>query len=323
MNFDWRRIVRSPLLHFVLLGLLLFAFAGRYLSERRADGSDAVESRGVDGAGASGLDDGGDPSTVRVDRDALLGFIQSRTRMARIDDAARAWDGATAAVRKDWVDRYVREEALVREARSLGLADADELIRRRLVQQMEFLVEGTDAAAQAVSDAELEAAYRARRDGYRQPATYRFAHAFVRPFEGHESKAPARARVIRDHMNRDAIPFERGYPYGDRFPYDNAYVDRTADEIRSHFGAEFVAALDRLKPDATRWQGPIRSKHGLHLVMLTTKSPAREATLDEVRSELSEELLREKRDAAIEAGVAAIVAKYAVELDPALETQEP
>lgn len=307
MSFDWQRLLRSPLLHFALAGLLLFAVASRFLAR------DAALGVAADGAAPAE-----DSRVVRVEREALFGFIQSRTRMAKIEDAARAWDGASAAVRKDWLDRYVREEALVREARALGLADADELIRRRLVQQMEFLVEGSDAAALAPSDAELEAAYQARRDSYQQPATFRFAHAFVRPFEGHESKAPGRARVILAEMNRKKIPFEEGYPYGDLFLYDRAYVDRSADEIRSHFGAEFTATLEKLEVDPTRWTGPHRSKHGLHLVMLTAKSKAQVATLEEVRDELRDELLREKREAALERGVAEIVGRYEIALDPAL-----
>jgi len=313
------RILRSPLLHFAVLGLLIFALAstldiGGLAAWRRAALVEAAAEGGVEAK--AGCDAAEDPKTICIERDALLAFIQSQTDMARIEDAASAFDGAEEAVRRDWIDRFVREEALVREARALGLDRADPLIRRRLVQQMEFLVEGEGEGdgqgALDVGEAELEAAYQARIREFRHPATYRFAHVFTREFEGHEDKAPARAKGILAAMNRDGIAFEEGYPYGDRFLYDRTYVDRTLDEIRSHFGDAFAQTLAKLEPTPGRWTGPYRSDHGLHLIMLVARQPARDASLEEVREELREALLREKRDRALEQGVSAIVARYGV-----------
>lgn len=299
MNASTGRILRAPLLHFALAGVLLFALASFLELDFGA------------GAG-TGTDRGDDPAKIRVEREALLAFVQSQTGMARIEDAAMAFDTAAEAVRRDWIERFVREEALVREARTLGLDRTDELVRRRLVQQMEFLVEGAGPNAFAVTDAEIEAAYRARSGELRHPATFRFAHVFTRELEGDEDRAPDRAIAIRDAMNEGHVPFEEGYPYGDRFLYDRSYVDRSLDEIESHFGEAFAKTLETLEPTPGRWTGPYRSEHGLHLLMLVDKQPARDSSLDEVRGELREALLREKRDRAVEQGVAAIVSKYAV-----------
>lgn len=301
MNASATRILRSPLLHFVLAGALLFAL---FSSDR------------------AGRDSRADPTPIRVERDALLAFIQSQTRMARVEEAASAFDSATEAVRRDWIDRFVREEALVREARALGLDRSDELVRRRLVQQMEFLVEGTGAGETTVSEAEIEAAYRARAGELGHPAIFRFAHVFIRERAGDESGAVARAKGLLDAMNRKRVPFEEGHPYGDRFPYDRTYVDRTLDEIRSHFGDAFAKTLSQLEPSPGRWIGPYRSEHGLHLVLLLESQPAREASLDEVRDELYSALLREKRDRAVEQGVAAVVAKYGVALGDGVSTRQ-
>lgn len=328
MNATLARILRSPLLHFALAGALLFALAsaldlgglGAWGRSLLGVGSGASADGRANGEGTdrAGCDPDAAPETICVERDALLAFIQSQTRMARVEEAASAFDTAAEAVRRDWIDRFVREEALVREARALGLDRTDELVRRRLVQQMEFLAEGTGGIAPTVTDAEIESAYRARVREFRHPAIFRFAHVFTREFEGYESKAPARAKAIRDEMNRKKVPFEEGYPYGDRFPYDRTYVDRNLDEIRSHFGDEFAKTLEKLEPTAGRWSGPYRSEHGLHLVMLVDKQPARDSSLEEVRDELREALLREKRDRAVEQGVAAVVAKYRVALGDGL-----
>ncbi|MFO0689463.1 MAG: peptidylprolyl isomerase [Myxococcota bacterium] len=332
MNAPLARLLRSPLLHFALAGALLFALGSaldlgglggwtrRLLGAGSGSGT-AARGDGVvrDGAPCPAE---ADPATICVERDALLAFIQAQTRMERVGDAASAFDTATEAVRRDWIDRYVREEALVREARALGLDREDELVRRRLVQQMEFLAEGTGAGAPSVTDAEIEAAYRARASEFRHPALFRFAHVFTVEFEGYEHRAPERAKAILDELNRKQVGFEEGYPYGDRFPYDRTYVDRTEGEIRSHFGDAFAQTLSKLEPTPGRWTGPYRSDHGLHLVLLVDKQPARDSSLEEVRDELREALLREKRERAVEQAVAAIVAKYRVSLAEGVGTQE-
>jgi PPIC-type PPIASE domain len=331
MSSIHNRILRSPLLHFALVGALLFVLVrhlalpgGDGASDGSTGGSGATE-RGADGpaSGAAALPSGGggpsDPSTIRVGRDALLAFIQSRTRMARVEEAAQALDSATPAVRQDWIDRYVREEALVREARALGLDSADELVRRRLVQQMEFLVEGIDEAPSEISQAELEIAYRRRAYEFNDPETVRFAHVFAVEVKEFEKKSLSRARNFVDLLNRDAIGFDQAFPYGDPFLYDRTYVDRTREEIVSHFGEEFTAAIWELEPTPNRWRGPFRSKHGFHIVLLTQHTPARHVPFAEVADQLREEILRNRRERALEKGVAAIMAKYRVELERGLE----
>jgi len=348
------RILRSPIFHFAVAGLLLFALA-TYLGVGRGGGERAG------GCGEAGRGD--DARTICVERDALFAFIQTQTQAARIEDVAAAFDAAEDRVRRDWIDRFVREEALVREARALRLDEADPLIRRRLVQQMEFLFEESEGGGE-ITDAEIEAAYRAHRSDYHEPATLRFAHVFIREGDGKRAGKGAgtsagtgagagtsagkgastgvaeagradpargggkggvrlitvaeRVAAIRDALNDARVPFDGGYAYGDRFLYDRTYVDRNLDEVRSHFGDAFVTALEGLEPNGERWIGPIRSVHGLHLVLLTGKRPERQASLEEVRADLVERLRRERRERAVEQGVAAIVGNYEVVIGPGI-----
>lgn len=303
------RIARSPVLHFALAGGVLFGLA--VLLEVGRSGSPS----GNEVATSATADDS---ATIRVERVALIAFIQSRTQMARAEDAARAFDGATPAVRQDWIDRYVREEALVREARALGLDRDDELVRRRLVQQMEFLVEGAGESALAVSDEEIEATYRTRAEELREPAIFRFAHVFVREEEGREAEADAKARALLARLNREAIDFDGALALGDRFLYDRHYVDRTLDEVRSHFGEAMSKTLAELPVRADEWSGPHRSEHGLHLVLLTARDEPRLPALAEVEGALREELMREKREQGLERGVDAVVSRYPIELESGL-----
>lgn len=316
-----KRILRSPVLHFLLAGGMLFGLAVLFGRDRSGasriseNAASSATSHGPSGGLSDGMDD---PGTIRVERADLIAFIQSRTRMALAPEAERAFDSATEAVRRDWIDRYVREEALVREARSLGLDRSDELIRRRLVQQMEFLVEDVGSPALLVSQPEITAAYRQREEELREPETIRFAHVFVRDEKGREAEAEARARSLLARLNRERVGFDGALPLGDRFLYDRSYVDRTLAEVRSHFGELLAETVASIPVDAVRWTGPHRSEHGLHLVLLTARSPSRLPPLAEVEDSIRESLLREKREQMLERGIDGIVSRYAIEVEPDL-----
>ena len=148
-----RQWLASPLLHFLVAGGLLFGLACLLdIAGARSRFSAADRSAGAaDRAGTQGSSPHEEVGLIRVERDALLAFVQTRTRTPSLAETTAAFDAAPEAVRRDWLDRFVREEALVREARALGLDREDELVRRRLVQQMEFLVEGASAGAPSVS----------------------------------------------------------------------------------------------------------------------------------------------------------------------------
>lgn len=296
-------LFRSPLVFFVVAGLFLFA-AVRAI-EDPADG-----------------DRGGDAAIV-VEREALLDFVQLRS--GEVDGGALAvqWDRLDESARRAWIDRFVREEALVREARRLGLDRDDDLIRRRLVQQMEFLVEA--GAEEPIDVSTLEAAYAARADEHRVPAIVTFGHVFVRDpaalTPAAPSEAAARAVALRVALDEEQVDFDGARARGDRFLYHRVYVDRTLGEIRAHFGPEMASSLESLTPDPARWQGPIASQHGWHVVLLTRRTEARVPSFEEIRGTLSEALRRERREASLERGLDEIVGAYQVRLAPDLDAR--
>ena len=108
--------VREPLVHFLLLGAALFVVF-------------EVAGRGG-GAGADGGAEAGRRIVVTAGQVAVL------RRNYEIDNGR----APTAAELDRAVDLYVREEILVREARAQGLDRDDTIVRRRLVQKMEFAV---------------------------------------------------------------------------------------------------------------------------------------------------------------------------------------
>jgi len=171
-----------------------------------------------------------------------------------------------------------------------------------------------------LSDADVEASYREHVEEYRVPTILTFAHVFVRGDE--EAAPPAEALALLEEMNAAEAGFAEALSLGDRFLYNRHYVDRTLDEVRSHFGSEMAGTLAELEPDAARWQGPVRSDHGWHLVLVTAREDSRLPAYDEISTSLRQDLEREKFESALELGLGKIVSRYRVDLGPGLSGKQ-
>lgn len=132
------RILREPLLHFLLIGAAIFALS-------------MLTGRGSSSGGAPASDK---QIVVTPDKVALLrnGYVLDNNREPTDADVQRL------------IDAYVREEILVREARAQGLDRDDSIVRRRLVQKMEFAV----ADPPPPPDSELETYLTQHPDAFRK-----------------------------------------------------------------------------------------------------------------------------------------------------------
>lgn len=314
-------MLRTPLVQFLAVGLVLYL--GVSWLGARSSGSPNGEPRAESDAARE----------ILVDRERLLDFVQRRTREPDARTTQATFAALSAEARQDWIDRYVREEALVREARRLGLDRDDELIRRRLVQKIEFLTLGVSEGESRPSMDALAAYYRDHAETYRVPGSLSFSHVFVRsdaagpagePQGGgsRDARARARAEALLAQLEREGVAPRDALGLGDRFLYNRNYEDRTLDEVRSHFGGAMAEALAQATPDATHWQGPFASMHGWHLVLLREREADRLPPFEEIEARVRADLSREKSEVALEAGLRGVVSRYRVELDPSLGSNE-
>ncbi|MBZ2168374.1 peptidyl-prolyl cis-trans isomerase [Marinobacter sp. F4216] len=282
------KFIRDPLLHFTLAGAAVFG-AHQLIS---------------------GGDEGHDAGTIVVDQEALLTFIQYRSKTFQNDQARQQLASMGSKERAELIRDYVREEALHREAQALGLLENDYIIRRRSVQKLEFIAEGIAEQTIELNDGVLEAYFEEHRHDYYEEPSYSFTHVFVNS----NTNSPAeRADALLAKLNTSGVGFSSATQYGDRFLYHRNYVERTPAFIASHFGEAFKTSLEQLKPDTGQWHGPIVSKHGLHLVMLSKHQPGRIPSLAEVRSRVEDDFLRWKQQQKQELAIQQIVEQYNVE----------
>jgi peptidyl-prolyl cis-trans isomerase C len=280
-----KRLIREPLVHFLLIGAALFLFFDLMGgSDRPRDERIVISAGDIDRLAATWHKQWMRPPTERE----LQGLI----------------------------DAQIREEVLYREARAMGLDEGDTIVRRRLAQKLEFVAQ--DLAAQTEpSEQELQDFLESEPERFRQPVRLSFSHVYVSPDRRGETAEPD-ARQVLEELRQGADP----QGLGDRFMLQGRYADRTLDEIDRLFGIGFGAALDQIEDGA--WQGPVESGYGLHLVRVERRVESRMPLLEEIRDKVRVELMSRLRKEANEAMVARLRSKYRVAIEwPGEEKAEP
>jgi hypothetical protein len=291
-----KSIVKDPLTHFLLAGLALFA---AYAALNPGSGDDE------------------DMSRIVVDRPALLEFIQFRSKRFEPGYAAAVLDAMGPEERDRLIDDYVREEALYREARALGLDRTDYVIKRRLVQTVEF-VAGNATEPSAPDEASLRRYYDEHRDAYASPPSVTFTHVYLDPSRD-ARPVEERARDMLATLNARHVAFTDAPGWGDRFAYNLNYVGKPRDAVVGHFGDAFAQALFSMQPAEGRWQGPIRSAYGVHLVMLTGKENGKVPPFAEVSDKVAADFMADRQADRRETLIGDMIDHYRVDvqLDPA------
>ncbi|MDJ0841363.1 MAG: peptidylprolyl isomerase [Acidobacteriota bacterium] len=288
----FKRALKEPLLHFLAAGLVLFLL---------------FEAVSPESAGLS-------EKVIVVDRNALLTHIQYRIKSFEPRAAAERLAALKSEELKHLTDEYVREEALYREALALGMDSGDYIIKRRLIQKIEFLAQGFADADIHLSEDDLEAYLRENREDYLIEPAITFTHVF---FDAEKRGAvAARAAAARKllELNAGAVAFADAPRHGDRFLYHLNYVERTPDFVAGHFGRETVREIFTAPVSNGIWRGPFDSPHGSHLLLITRSEPARNPELDEIRERVADDARRAGARNRLKAAIAEIVADYEVRM---------
>jgi len=253
-----------------------------------------------------------DSKVIDVDRDALLTFVQYRSRAFEPQAAAARLDGMSEEELERLVSDYVREEALHRQAKALGVDKNDYIIKRRMIQSIEFITDGFVTAAVDVSDVDIAAHYEANREDYYINPFVTFTHVFFDGERRGRDDTLALATAKLGELNSQQVPFSDAPRHGDRFPYFVNYVERDPQFVASHFGLPMAEEVFGLESSDTTWHGPFESEYGMHLVLLTRKVEGRFPELAEIEAVVRDDAQRDAIAALKDIAIQAIVDTYEV-----------
>lgn len=204
-----------------------------------------------------------------------------------------------------WVDI----EMLSREARRLGLDRNDPVVRRRLAQAMQFFMEN-GLPPEPPSDADVQAYIQQHRDDLALPRRRRFAHLFFsRQTRKDHSEKDAREALTQLTGTEDKPPKAI---QGDAFIHGRVLGPIDQAGLSKRFGDPFAEALFAL-PLGPRWQGPIQSSYGFHLIRLLEDQAPGLPKADVLEANVRRTLQKAKRGAQGKAKLEALRDRYRIE----------
>ncbi|MDZ7589369.1 MAG: peptidylprolyl isomerase [Rubrivivax sp.] len=278
-----KTLLREPLLHFLVIGALLFVLFD------------------VVGGGTGG-------GTQRI--------VVGAGQIAQLEAGfTKTWQRApNEAELKDLVDEWVREEIATREAMALGLERDDTVIRRRLRQKFEFMTEDQLDAAPP-SEAELQAFLDTYPDNFRREPRLSFRQVMLDPQRrGAALNEDARELLARlQAAGADADLGALG-ALGDSRLLPEVLADASLRDVARLFGEAFAGELLKVEPG--RWSGPLRSGYGVHLVLVTAREAGGLPALADVRPLVERDFMADRRRRALDARYASMLERYRVVVEP-------
>ena len=270
------KLLKDPLLHFLLIGAALFAFS--------AWRGESVQTR----------------------RERI---VITATQVSQLREASALLQGR--ALTRDelmgLIEPTIRDEVMYREALALGLDENDDEVRRRLIEKMQYLTQDL-ADPQAESDEALRAFYDASPVRFQIPELVSFEQVFFSP--------SARGETIRADTQSALTALRAGadpQSVGDRTPLRGRYDNAPRSQVDVLFGEALTEGVFTMTPG--EWQGPFQSDFGLHLVRLRGRSESRLPPFEEIREQVSATFAEVRRQEGNEAEYRKLRDRYDVVID--------
>ena len=274
-----KRLLKEPLLHFLVLGALLFV-------------------------GYDLMDRDGNPAAGRI--------VVTQGKIENLRASfSRVWQRPPSPSELDGLIRdYIREEVAAREAVALGLDRDDTVIRRRLRQKMEFVANDLAVPAEP-SEAELEEFLAKHPDLFRHEPRITFRQVYLNPDGRGDTSKQEMARLLVE-LNQTGAEADVSR-LGDTTLLVPELTDVPSSEVTRQFGEEFTREL--LQAPEGRWHGPVSSGYGTHLVYVQSRKPGRMAELSEVRGQVAREWADARRREHNEQFYRNLLARYAITVE--------
>ncbi|MCY3751926.1 MAG: peptidylprolyl isomerase, partial [Gammaproteobacteria bacterium] len=220
------RVYRDPLAHFLVLGVLLF-FSYYWLNPEQGN------------------------SIIEV----------SEGTIARLEQKWEIlWNRKpTEKELRGLVEAYTREEILSREALAMGLDRDDPVIRRRLAQKVDFLLDDISDLGQPDDDKLMEY-YLNNPDQFSIGPFFSFYHVYLNP-EKYADPADTVSKLLQTLRAGAVLPKHAG-DYGDPFFNGDSFHHQSKSQINRIFGKGFAETVVGLR--LNEWSDPVQSGLGLH-----------------------------------------------------------
>jgi hypothetical protein len=278
-----RKVFHEPLVHFLALGAALFMLFGL------AGGRSEPESQKV--------------------------FVTSGKIDQMITIYSRTWQRPPNAEELEGlIEDEIREQVLYREAMAMGLDKDDTIVRRRLRQKFEFLMEDIEAVS-VPTDRDLQDWIDKHPGKFSTEPKFSFLQVYLSVSRRGEDASVEATNLLARLNNTDEKVNASDLGDATLLPFE--FPLSSTDVIAQVFGSQFAQQLQGLEPG--RWSGPLRSSYGLNLVYVRERTDAKLRSLGEVRDEARREWIRARPKELAETVYLKLRKKYSIVVETAPE----
>lgn len=272
-----KRAAREPLVHFLAIGAALFVLNGLI----------------------NGPDEGSTGETITISEGRVNQIAESFVLLAgRVP---------TREEIESLVDDFVSEEVGYREAVAMGIDADDTIVRRRMRQKLEFLIED-GAASDQPTQADMQAWLDQHPEQYHLPERRAFRQVLLSA-DKRGAGAARDAEAILTSLRSGADPAK----LGDTSMLPAAVPVTTQQGVTGLFGPDFAAAVFAHKGEG--WFGPIASPYGQHLVNVSAIEKGRAVVLSEVADRVAIDIIEARRNEARDAFHARMRQRYHIRIE--------
>ena len=272
----FKKILHEPLVHFLLLGVLIF-----FLYSLMNDTNDSDENRIV--------------ISKAVQKQLAYRWKKKHLRPPSKEEM------------QTMIDKEVYTEVMSREAVKMGLDQNDLIIRRRLVQKLEFVSSDLSSLLEP-TDEELKVYMKQHEKIFRKAGKTTFQQIYIDMSKG---KSEIKERLLRIKNALDAN--ESIQTLGDTFMLPRENRALSDYEIIHTFGKKFAQSLKSLKTGV--WEGPVKSGYGLHFVYVEKREEGELPPFDEIKTQVKNAWMSEKKEKNSQDFYKTLKKNYSIEIE--------
>ncbi|MGB5393777.1 MAG: peptidyl-prolyl cis-trans isomerase [Lutimonas sp.] len=279
-----KKLLKEPLVHFVLIGIFLFALYG--VVNKNESHNEVIL-----------LD--------QSDVDKIIASWEMQWKRVPTEDEL-----------KSLLEQNIKQEIFYQEALKMNLDHNDEIIKRRLSQKMQFL--SNDIASLKVpTEDDLQLFFNENSEKYVVPGTYSFYQIIFSPDKRNNPTVDAE-KVLEEFKNAS---FDEMKNKGDQMPFAYFMADVNTNDIAYQLGSMLSEGFEHIP--LNQWYGPVTSSFGEHLIYITSKTNERIPDLVEVRKDVLLDYEYDQQQKTNEAIIKELKKKYSIKLDFDPEKFEP
>lgn len=280
-----KQLIKEPLLHFILLGVGLFYFYAGVVQPTSANNEISISESKIE--------------------QLIYSFEKSALRPPSEKEL------------NTLIKNHFKEQVAYQKGVEMGLLEGDTLIKKRIQQKLEFIVEDAVSDSEP-SDEQLTQFLQAHQEDYRHDERFSFVQLYFDP-QKHTDFNGDMLTIFEQLTDQHFDKQEQLLAWSDDIFLELEFTNIPFHQVARLFGSEFAMSLSLLPTN--QWQQKIKSGYGTHIVYLKAITGGELQPLEQIHAKVKQDWLNEQREQTLAAFYQNLFDEY--QIDTTLKNNMP